>query len=186
MKLKKKPRLELHYESDNIVIPCEKGQAHELNELLGNLNIDLEKDYTITIKVTPKKRSNDANSLLWVLIGKLGEKLNKSDNEVYRELIRDNGVFEILPIKQEAINAWIKQWSYRGRDKKVNGWVCEDLGECRNLPGYHYIKSYYGSSVYDTKQMSRLIDAAIQECKDNGIPTDPPNEIERIKQLWGK
>ena len=51
MKLKEKPRLELHYESDNIVVPCEKGQAHELNELLGNLNIDLEKDYSIEIKV---------------------------------------------------------------------------------------------------------------------------------------
>ena len=68
MKLKKKPRLELHYESDNIVIPCEKGQAHELNELLGNLNIDLEKDYSIEIKVIRQKRSLNANSYYWKLV----------------------------------------------------------------------------------------------------------------------
>ena len=185
MKLKDRPRLDPLYDRDNIVIPCEKGQHHQINEFLRSLDINLDKDYTIEIKVTRQKRSNDANSLLWVMVGKLGEKLNKSDNEVYRELIRDNGVFEIVPIREDAIEAWIKNWSYRGKDRKVNGWICEDLGECRNLPGYHYIKSYYGSSTYDTKQMSRLIDAAIWECKDHGIPTDPPDEIERMKQLWG-
>ena len=185
MKLKDRPRLDPLYDRDNIVIPCEKGQHHQINEFLRSLDINLDKDYTIEIKVTRQKRSNDANSLLWVMVGKLGEKLNKSDNEVYRELIRDNGVFEIVPIREDAIEAWIKNWSYRGKNRKVNGWICEDLGECRNLPGYHYIKSYYGSSTYDTKQMSRLIDAAILECKDHGIPTDPPDEIERMKQLWG-
>ena len=185
MKLKDRPRLDLLYDRDNIIIPCEKGQHHQINEFLRSLDINLEKDYTIVIKVTPKKRSNDANSLFWVMVGKLGEKLKKSDNEVYRELVRDNGVFEIVPIREDAIETWIKNWSYKGKDRKVNGWICEDLGECRNTPGYHYIKCYYGSSTYDTKQMSRLIDAAIRECKDHGIPTDPPDEIERIKQLWG-
>lgn len=64
------------------------------------------------------------------------------------------------------------------------GWLCEDLGECRNIKGYHNIKSYYGSSVYDTKEMSHLIDMIVEDCKALGIPTETPEEIERIKQLW--
>ena len=62
MKLKEKPRLELQYENDNIVIPCEKGQAHELNEILGNLNIDQKKEYSIENKVIRQKRSKNDNS----------------------------------------------------------------------------------------------------------------------------
>lgn len=184
MKLKDKPRLELLYDSDNLIIPLSKGQHHQANEFIKKLDLNLEKDYTIEIKVTRQKRSLDANALFWKLISKLGEKLNKSDDEVYREIIRDNGVFEIVPIREDAIETWVRNWSYRGKDRKVNGWICEDLGECRNIPGYHYIKSYFGSSSYDTKQMSRLIDAVIRECKDHGIETDPPEEIERIKSLW--
>ena len=37
----------------------------------------------------------------------------------------------------------------------------------------------------DTKEMSMLIDFTVQEAKQQGIETLPPNEIERIKQLWG-
>ena len=36
---------------------------------------------------------------------------------------------------------------------------------------------YYGSSVYDTKQMSALIDHIVQDCKALGIETKTPAEI---------
>ena len=42
-----------------------------------------------------------------------------------------------------------------------------------------------GSSEYDTGEMSRFIDGVISECKELGIQTMTPDEIEELKQKWG-
>lgn len=42
------------------------------------------------------------------------------------------------------------------------------------------IRAYYGSSTYNTKQMSRLIDAIVTDCKELGIETLPPDELRRM------
>ena len=47
----------------------------------------------------------------------------------------------------------------------------------------HY-KVYKGSSEYDTREMSILIDGIVQEAKDLGVETLPPNEIEKLKTSW--
>lgn len=41
-----------------------------------------------------------------------------------------------------------------------------------------------GSSVYNTKQMSRLIDHVVQDCKAVGIETLTPLELDRLKGDW--
>ena len=46
------------------------------------------------------------------------------------------------------------------------------------------IRAYYGSSTYNTKQMSRLIDWVIEECKEQGIETMTPEELARLKEDW--
>jgi hypothetical protein len=45
---------------------------------------------------------------------------------------------------------------------------------------------YYGSSTYDSAQMSRLLDLITQDCKLQGIPYETPAEIARLKALWGE
>lgn len=181
MKLADRPRIDILYKIDNLVIPLQKGQHREVIELIERLGVvNQDNDYDVTIKRKHKKRSRDANSYFWELVGKLGEKLNKPKSEIYRELIRDNGVYQIVPIRADCITRWTQIWSGHGL-----GWVCDDLGECRTLPGHHNIICYYGSSTYTTKEMSRLIDAVIIECKEQGIETMTPNEIEELKQKWG-
>ena len=41
-----------------------------------------------------------------------------------------------------------------------------------------------GSHTYDTKEMSRLIDGTVQEAKEHGIETLPPDELERMMSTW--
>lgn len=181
MKLKTQPRIELLYEQDNIVIPIQKGSHREITEFLSSLGeLPLDKEIAVKIEIKRSRRSLDANAYCWVLLGKLGEKLHRSDIEIYREIIKDNGVFTIVPIREDAVKAWIENWKKNG-----TGWVCDDLGECKNIKGYRNIKSYYGTSRYDSKQMSRILDAIIEECKTQNIDTDTPDEIERMKSLWG-
>lgn len=142
--------------------------------------------YTAKLGEKRRKRSLDANAYAWVLMDKLSVAMAekgtiKPPKEIYRDLIPDvGGNHTVVPIKAEAIEGWKIAWE-SGR----TGWVCEDLGECRTLPGYHNVKSYYGSSTYDTKQMSRLIDLIIQECRQQGIETMTPEELAALKEGWG-
>ena len=46
------------------------------------------------------------------------------------------------------------------------------------------VRAYFGSSVYSTKQMSRLIDYIVQDCRQVGIETMTPEELARIKEDW--
>jgi len=181
MKLSDTPRLDMLYKNDNIVIPIKKGQHHEALQVIESLGVvNLDKDYEVTIKQKRKKRSLDANAYFWTLCGKLGEALKRPDTEVYKTLVRDNGVFQIVPVRNDAIARWVQTWNSHGI-----GWVCDDLGECKNFTGYHNIKCFYGSSTYNTKEMSRLIDAVVEECKQQKIETMTPDEIEELKQKWG-
>ena len=47
------------------------------------------------------------------------------------------------------------------------------------------MKCYYGSSSYDTQQMSRLIELAVADAKELGIETLTPNEIAELLAFWG-
>ena len=41
-----------------------------------------------------------------------------------------------------------------------------------------------GSSTYDTAQMSRLIDLAVQDCKALDIETATPQELSLLLDRW--
>ena len=137
------------------------------------------KEYVCTIEEKTKKRSLDANAYAWVLLGKIAKKVGVPKEDVYRNYIRDVGDnYEIVPIKKEAEERWVKNWQ-----KKGIGWVCEVLGDSK-LEGYVNIINYFGSSTYDTKQMSALINLIVQDCKEQGIETMTPAELQRLMEEW--
>ena len=134
-----------------------------------------DKEYELSISKAVKKRSNDANRYFWELVGKLSEKIKVSPEEIYRTYIRDiGGNYEVMPIKDEAVETWQSIWKQRGI-----GWQCDVIGESK-LRGYTNVICYYGSSTYDSRQMSRLIDLCIQDCKAQGIETMTPTEFESL------
>ena len=48
----------------------------------------------------------------------------------------------------------------------------------------HYVV-YKGSSEYDTKEMSVLIDGIVEECKQLNIETLTPQQLEELNRKWG-
>ena len=44
--------------------------------------------------------------------------------------------------------------------------------------------TYYGSSVYNTAEMTKLIELIIQECKQLDIETKPQAEINSLLRSW--
>lgn len=181
MKLLEKPYLAVLYDKCVLSIHISKRNMREMMAKIDDLGeIDKNADYSIEIKRKRRKRSLDANAYAWVLIKKLAETLRESMTIVYRRIIADMSVFQIVPIRKDAVPKWVDIWTHKGL-----GWICEDMGECKNTPGYHNIKCHYGSSTFDSKEMSLFIDLVIQECKEQNIETMPPAELEKIKTMWG-
>lgn len=132
----------------------------------------------ITIEKHKEKRSLDANAYCWVLCQKIADKVGITKEEVYKKQIKDVGKFEIIPIKDDAVETFIKAWTTKGI-----GWVCEVLNKSK-LANYTNIIAYYGSSLYNTKEMSVLIDSIVQEAKSLDIETLTPSELEELKNMW--
>jgi hypothetical protein len=153
-----------------------------INENFAISEIDKLKDDKLSIKITKyrKKRSLDANAYAWVLIDKLASKLNIKKEEVYRNAIREiGGVSEMLCIKNEAVEKFCTNWQKNGI-----GWQTETFpSKFKNCTN---VIIYYGSSTFDSKQMSMLIDLIIQECRQHEIETLPPAELERLMEQYEK
>lgn len=138
----------------------------------------------LSVKRHSERRSVDANAYFWRLADELAKKLSDkgekpvTKDEIYRNYIRDVGAFLYFPIKTREVDWFIRMWETRG-----DGWICQDLGESRAIPDSHTIRAYYGSSVYNKEQMSRLIDMVVADCKEQGIETRTPNEIADMLSL---
>lgn len=133
-----------------------------------------EKDVEIDIKKFRQKRSLDANAYCWVLIDKIAEKMRIDKAEVYREAIRGiGGVSTTICVPDEAVERTRQGWSQNGL-----GWQTETMKS--KLRGCTNVILYFGSSTYDSYQMSLLIDHVVQDAKALGIETMTPQEIEAM------
>ena len=72
------------------------------------------------LKEYKERRSLDSNAYCWVLLGKLQNKLNIPKEEIYKDLIRTIGSYEIVPVRNKAVEKFRQAWSKNGL-----GWVTE-------------------------------------------------------------
>lgn len=137
------------------------------------------KAYDLTVKEHRKKRSLDANAYAWVLIGKLADAMRVPPTVVYKNAIQNiGGNYEVIPIREEAAEKFREVWEKQGL-----GWPCVDMGPSK-IRSYRNLRAYYGSSTYDTRQMSLLIDALIQDCKALDIETLSEEKLSAMMEGW--
>ena len=129
--------------------------------------------YTIEIKKYRKKRSKNANDYLWELLTQMSKALASSylyvsKEEIYRKHIKIAGRCDYVAVPERAVNSLIDGW----KDKGV-GWFAEvvDFIPGKEIDGCKKVCLYYGSSTYDTAEMSRLLGSVIQEAQEMGIET---------------
>lgn len=134
--------------------------------------------YIASIKLKRKHRSLDANAYFWVLCDRLAAETGIPKDEIYREAIRGiGGNSDAVCAKNETVDRLCKWWSSRGL-----GWLTDTMPS--KVEGCTNVILYYGSSSYDSKQMSRLIDNVVQDCKSVGIETKAPDELALLKARW--
>lgn len=155
----------------NITFELTEGNIKDLDKISSN------KDLIIQAKQYYNKRSLDSNAYAWVLMQKIAEVTGEDKMEIYiRCLQRYSRAFTHLIVRPEVIPRI--QEMFR---------VCIDLGEVTvNGKTGHQLQCYFGSSTFNTKEMSVFIDGIISECHDLDIEVLPDSEVERLKKEWGR
>ena len=138
----------------------------------GKLNIELKK--------YRKHRSLDANAYFWKLLTELCELAEIDTVEEYKRRIKELGIFRQFKIEKDNIKTFEKMWTAQGI-----AWFCE-IADTTYIGDTEFkiINAYYGSSSFNSKQMSRLIDGVVQDCKAYGIETKAQNEIDSLLRSW--
>lgn len=155
------------------VISLEVDSDAGLTELLEGDLLDIE------IKKHRAKRSLTANAYMWVLIGEIAEKTDEPRTAIYRQAIQEAGVMKSLVVREEIANE-VQDYLTDVKPSGTGDFAL--LGGTRK--GWTEVYLYIGSSKYDTKEMARLIDYIVGECKELGIDTITPEELERLKAEW--
>lgn len=150
-----------------------------------NLYDDLYEAEKLSVKIDKyrEKRSLNANAYMWKLCGELAEvlsdeKVTHTKEDIYRDAIKEIGVWYDDEVEPEKVAWRRKAWEMIG-----TGWITERVDFTPDGEK-EIIRFYYGSSQYNTKQMSRLIDNIVQDCEAVGIDTKTPNEIANMLSLW--
>lgn len=117
-------------------------------------------EVNVTIKEFRHKRSKDANDYAWALFEEMAQKLGTTKEEVYRKMLQRYGQSVIVTVKDGVDVSQLFKYYERFNDGLHNG------------VKFVAYKVFIGSSQYDWKQMSVLLDGTIQEAKTLGIQTD--------------
>lgn len=157
--------------TQNITVTVNEDFSAEYDELK-------DKEINVEIKKFSRRRSLDANAYCWTIIDKIAEKTGEKKTDVYRHAIKEiGGVSTIICVKDVAADSLCNGWSEHG-----TGWMTEKTKS--KIPGCTNVTLWYGSSVYDSKQMSDLVNSLIQEAEALGIATMTEKEKERLLGQW--
>lgn len=157
-----------------------------LNAREGVLTLKLESDFReqfdrlngkpvdVEVKEYKEKRSLTSNAYLWTLLDKIAGAIGSDKESIYLDFVRQYGLFKDFTLTEDEAKTFSVAWGKLG-----TGWPTEQVDYAPD--GEHVvIRAYYGSSTYNTKQMARLLDAVVEECKGLGIETRPKEEIESL------
>lgn len=143
-------------------------------------SLDDSNEYVITVKEIKRKRSLDANAYFWVMLDKLAMAMRTSKLDLYRDYIKNiGGNSDMLVAKEIAVARLVKVWESNGL-----GWCVDILPH--KAQGFKTLVMYYGSSTFDSLQMSVLIDRVVQDCQSIGIDTMSKTEIQKMLDDWGE
>ena len=129
-----------------------------------------------------KKRTTNANNYFWKLLQELCEIAETDTIEEYKKRVKELGIFRRFKIETENIKTFKRMWTAQGI-----AWFCE-IADTTYIGDTEFkiINAYYGSSSFNSKQMARLIDGVVQDCKPYGIETRSQAEIDSLLKEWNK
>lgn len=143
------------------------------------LTVDDEKKYEVI--EYKQKRSLNANSYCWVLCDKIAKELCKdgvvhTKEDIYKDTILQIGTFEPMIVQEKTYETFKRIWEKQGL-----GFIVQEVSRKDKCVKVH---CYYGSSTYNSKEMSLLINLLVETAKSLDIETMPEKELESLLRSW--
>lgn len=161
----------IDYKTGKALLTLAINEKTQLIQSYDNLK-DCEK-LSITIDKYREKRSLNANNYAWKLLTEIANVVRSDKDKMYLEMLKRYGQRETISVLAHIpIGGFVKYYEEIG-ESELNG---------KLFKHYHIFK---GSSEFDTKEMSIFIDGVVDEAKELGIQTETPDEIAKMKSLWG-
>ena len=135
-----------------------------------------EKEIDVEIKEHRNRRTPDANAMMWACLQEIADAVQSDKWQVYLQMLKRYGRFTYICVKPEAVAEVKKQW----RESEIVGDVT-----INGKPAVQML-CYYGSSTYDTKEFSVLLDGIISEMKEMGLQVPRSDEMQAALERWGK
>ena len=137
---------------------------------------DIQSCERLSIKAVKHRdrRSLDANALLWLCLGRIAESLRADKWSIYLHMLKRYGKYTYICVKPAVVDAVKAQWR-----------ECEEIGTV-NINGQEAVQMlcYFGSSTYNTKEFSVLLDGVMSEMKEMGLEAPASEEMRRALELW--
>lgn len=142
-----------------------------------------ENKLCIELKKWRQKRSLDANSYCWVLCDKIAKELCKdgtivTKEDAYKDAILQIGSFEPFIVQEKTYSKFKRIWEKQGL-----GFLVQEVSKKDKCIK---VNCYYGSSTYNTKEMSLLIECIVELAKTLNIETKPQSEIDSLLKEWDR
>ena len=136
----------------------------------------LEGKLSIKIDKFREKRSLNANNYAWKLMTEIGNVVRISKEQVYLDMLRQYGQGGTVSIEEKHVANFQRMYKYH-----------ESLGKSKlNGKTFEHFRFWVGSSEYNTQEMSIFLDGIIYEARQIGISTETPEQIAKMKSLWGE
>lgn len=154
----------------NITFQIDNEPIDELNDLatLDKLNI--------IAKLFKKKRSLDANGMLWACLSDIAKAMTPPADkwDVYLLMLKRYGKYTYICVKPNMVDAVKQQWR-----------ECEVVGDI-DINGSKAVQMlcYFGSSTLDTKEFSVLLEGVVSEMKEMGLTPPPSKDMRRCLEQW--
>lgn len=150
------------------------------NKLITYL-IEQAKDKQFELKEYRQKRSKDANAYCWILCDNIAKAITTPEavvtkEVIYKDAILQIGTFEPMIIEEKAFDNFKRIWSKQGL-----GFLVQEVSRKDKCVKVH---CYYGSSTYDSKEMSLLIELLVELAKSLNLETKPQAEIDSLLRSW--
>ena len=151
-----------------------------IDDLVDELNDLADKDLRLTLTQWRNRRSKDANAYFHVLADKLADARRMSKPKMKNYLLYHYGQWcrdengQLICIKTNADEEELISRS------DLHCWYMKDAPD--GTPMYVLLEH---SRFFDSRAMSILIDGVVEECKNQGIETMTPAEIDELKKRWG-
>lgn len=154
------------------------GKIIEVIGRLASAALDPEKVWDVELSEHREKRSRTANSYYWQLVGKYADWAGKSTIHIHNDMIEHYGQPMLADADHVVTVVLSERIDYKELTYLHLKWTNHSPAR-----GYRKYVVMRGSSDYDTREFSRLVDGLIQTIQGSGAPieTMTPAELERLK-----